>query len=357
MYFRVADWLKAIIFAVVILTIYLFIGDISHTLIIFALSAIIVFLINPIVTFLTKRKISRSAAILITFFLIFGLIDLVILLAGPFIIEQFTNFLQALPALISSLRNIAKAIENFLMDLRLGRIINMQPNDLIDELSRLLLAQGRRLLTLIPSVVGLITDVFLLIIVSLYLIIYLPTIDKSLADRLPDDLKDVYRDFLASMKANFTRYLLGLLAVMFTIGTLAGIGLWIIGLPFPALLGLWAGLTEIIPIVGPILGAIPAIIVALTIKPILALWVIVVFIIVQLTENYFLSPHLLGGAVRLNPILILFAIIAGGEIAGIIGVFLSVPVLVILSSIAKFLSDNFSYEREEQGPDRIVVKK
>ncbi|MDI6717309.1 MAG: AI-2E family transporter, partial [Actinomycetota bacterium] len=266
-------------------------------------------------------------------------------------------FLQALPALISSLRNIAKAIENFLMDLRLGRIINMQPNDLIDELSRLLLAQGRRLLTLIPSVVGLITDVFLLIIVSLYLIIYLPSIDKSLADRLPDDLKDVYRDFLASMKANFTRYLLGLLAVMFTIGTLAGIGLWIIGLPFPALLGLWAGLTEIIPIVGPILGAIPAVIVALTIKPILALWVIVVFIIVQLTENYFLSPHLLGGAVRLNPILILFAIIAGGEIAGIIGVFLSVPVLVILSSIAKFLSDNFSYEREEQGPDRIVVKK
>jgi len=357
MYFRVADWLKAIIFAVVILTIYLFIGDISHTLIIFALSAIIVFLINPIVTFLTKRKISRSAAILITFFLIFSLIGIVILLAGPFIIEQFANFLQVLPALISSLRSIAKAIENFLMDLRLGRIINMQPNDFIDELSRLLLAQGRRLLTLIPSVVGLITDVFLLIIVSLYLIIYLPSIDKSLADRLPDDLKDVYRNFLASMKASFTCYLLGLLAVMFTIGTLAGIGLWIIGLPFPALLGLWAGLTEIIPIVGPILGAIPAVIVALTIKPILALWVIVVFIIVQLTENYFLSPHLLGGAVRLNPILILFAIIAGGEIAGIIGVFLSVPVLVILSSIAKFLSDNFSYEREEHGPDRIVVKK
>jgi len=130
-----------------------------------------------------------------------------------------------------------------------------------------------------------------------------------------------------------------------------------VGLPFPALLGFWAGLTEIIPVLGPVLGAIPSIIVALTIKPILALYVVIVFIVIQQLENNVLAPFILGGTVGLNPLLIMFGIIAGGEIAGIVGIFLAVPVLVVVSNIIRFISHNFNYERVKDGPDRIIIRK
>ncbi|MHB8841034.1 MAG: AI-2E family transporter [Candidatus Aquicultor sp.] len=357
MYYRVADWLKAIVFALVVILVYIFVGHIVHTILLFATAAFIVFVIHPIIGFLERQKVNRGLAIALTYLAFFGLLTALILTVGPVIGDEFRNFLADFPRYVASLRAQAAYVTRVLGQIGLTRLIPINPNSLVSQAAGIATAQIQNVFSLIPSLVSLITDMILVLIVSLYMLIFLPSIDRSVRNELPAELSNLYDRFLVTMKTALSKYLLGQLAFMATIGVAAGIGVWAIGLPFPALLGFWAGLTEIIPVLGPVLGAIPSIIVALTIKPILALYVAVVFIVIQLLENNVLAPFILGGSVGLNPLLIMFAIIAGGEIAGIVGVFLAVPTLAIVANVIKFISNNFSYERVKDGPDRLVIRK
>ncbi len=357
MHYRVADWLKAIVFALVVVLIYLFIGHIVHTILLFAAAGFIVFIIHPIISFLERQKVNRGLAIALTYLAFFGLLAAIILTVGPIIADEFRSFLAGLPRYAASLRAQAAYVTRVLGQIGLTRLIPINPDSLVSQAAGIATAQIRNVFALIPSLISLLTDLFLVLIVSLYMLIFLPSIDRYVRHELPLELSNVYDRFLVAMKTALSKYLLGQLAFMASIGIAAGIGVWAVGLPFPALLGFWAGLTEIIPVLGPVLGAIPSIIVALTIKPILALYVGIVFVVIQLLENNVLGPFILGGSVGLNPLLIMFAIIAGGEIGGIVGVFLAVPVLAIVSNIIRFITDNFYYERVKDGPDRIVIKK
>jgi len=357
MYYRVADWLKAIIFALAVLLLYVFIGNILHTISLFVTAAIIVFVIHPIIGFLEKQKVNRGLAIALTYLAFFGLLTAILLTIGPIIADEFRSFLADLPKYVASLRTQTAYVTRALERVGLTRLLPIDPNSLVSQATSIATSQVQNVFSLIPSLVSLITDMFLVFIVSLYMLIFLPLIDRSMRSALPSELSSVYDRFLVSMKTALSKYLLGQLAFMATIGVASGIGVWIVGLPFPALLGFWAGLTEIIPVLGPVLGAIPSIIVALTIKPILALYVVIVFIVIQQLENNVLAPFILGGTVGLNPLLIMFGIIAGGEIAGIVGIFLAVPVLVVVSNIIRFISHNFNYERVKDGPDRIIIRK
>lgn len=357
MYYRVADWLKAIIFALGLFLLYVFVGNSLHSLLIFVTAAIFVFLIYPIIAFLEKQSVSRGFAIALTYLILFGLITALILITGPIVVDQFRSFFANLPKYIDSLRSEAAYLSRVLGQIRVIRDLNIKPESLIDQATGIATAQIQNVFSLIPSLISLVTDVVLVFIVSLYMLIFLPSIDRYIQHELPPELRNLYDRFLVTMKTALTRYLFGQLAFMTIIGLASGIAVWLIGLPFPALLGFWAGLTEIIPVLGPVLGAIPSIIVALTIKPILAVYVAIAFIVIQQLENNVLAPFILGGSVGLNPLLIIFGIVAGGEIAGIIGIFLAVPAMVVVYNVIRFILDNFYYEHVKDGPDRIVIKK
>ncbi|MCL6472067.1 MAG: AI-2E family transporter [Firmicutes bacterium] len=356
MYFRVADWLKAIVFAVILFLLYLLAGSVLHTILLFAIASFIVFIINPIIHFLLQRKVPRVLAIIMTYVLFFSLFLLFLLIIGPVIVQESKTFAANLPDYISSLRKQAKAVQTFIQRIGFGGILAISPDTLISEAARVIANQLSNIFGLIPSLINFVTDLFLVLFISIYMLIFLPTIDRFIRFTLPHGQTGLYAKFLTTMRTALARYLLGLLASMTSIGFLAGVAVSILGLPFPALFGLWAGLTEIVPVIGPILGAIPAVIVALTIDPVTALWVVLAFIIIQLLENNILAPFILAGTVGINPLLILFAIVAGGELAGIVGIFLAVPTLVVVTNILRFIRDNFKYERVEGGPDRIIIK-
>lgn len=356
MYFRVADWLKAIVFAVILLFLYLLAGSVLHTVLLFAIASFIVFIINPIIYFLLQQKVPRVLAITMTYVLFFGLFSLFLLIIGPVIVQESKAFANNLPDYVSSLKEQARAVQAFIRRIGFGGIIAISPDTLVSEAARVIANQLSNIFGLIPSLISFVTDLFLVLFISVYMLIFLPTVDRFIRCNLPNEQTGLYIKFLTNMKTALARYLLGLLASMTSIGILAGLAVSVLGLPFPALFGLWAGLTEIVPVIGPILGAIPAVIVALTIDPVTALWVVLAFIIIQLLENNILAPFILGTTVGLNPLLILFAIVAGGELAGIVGIFLAVPTLVVVTNILRFIRDNFEYERVEGGPDRIIIK-
>ena len=137
---------------------------------------------------------------------------------------------------------------------------------------------------------------------------------------------------------SLSRYLSGLALVMVVQGTLSALALWLLGVPYAAVLGLWVALTAVVPLVGAWIGAVPGILVALAVSPATAVAVAVVFFAIQQLEGNFLTPKVMGDALRIHPVLILLAVIGGGQLAGPVGVVLAVPALAVLRVLLDFAS-------------------
>jgi predicted PurR-regulated permease PerM len=122
------------------------------------------------------------------------------------------------------------------------------------------------------------------------------------------------------------------------------VGLSLLGVRFPAVLGLIAGVLEIIPFIGPIMGAVPAVIVATIQEPLLGLWTLLLFIGIQQLENIFLVPRISGKAVQLHPAVIMVVLVLGNQAAGFWGLLLAVPVTAIVRDVFKYLYLRFQDE-------------
>jgi predicted PurR-regulated permease PerM len=147
-----------------------------------------------------------------------------------------------------------------------------------------------------------------------------------------DEMVAVYRLVDRVMSA----YLRGQLLLCLFIGVMATIGLLIIGMDYALLLGMFAGLFEIFPYVGPIIGAVPAVLVALLHSPILALWTVVVFLVIQQVENLLLTPRVAGQSVHLHPALIMVVLVVGNQLFGLWGMLLAVPATAVVRDLFKY---------------------
>jgi predicted PurR-regulated permease PerM len=132
-------------------------------------------------------------------------------------------------------------------------------------------------------------------------------------------------------------WLLGQLASMVIVGVLTGVGLWLVGLPSPFVLGLLAGLAEFVPIIGPILAAIPGLVLALSYGTEMVVWVLAVYVIVQQIESYVILPVVQRKAVSLPPALTLFAVVAMGVLFGPLGLLFATPLTVVAFVLVKKL--------------------
>jgi AI-2E family transporter len=137
--------------------------------------------------------------------------------------------------------------------------------------------------------------------------------------------------------------------LMFSIGVLESLGYLVIGLPYPLALGALAGLVEFVPLVGPTLGAIPAIVIALSISPQVALLVMAYSIVIQMTENNILVPRLMGRSVGVSPVVVILAVFAFGSLLGITGAFLAIPLAAILQVLIDHLVVHAGLGAEEPG--------
>jgi predicted PurR-regulated permease PerM len=182
---------------------------------------------------------------------------------------------------------------------------------------------------------------------------------ESALDLIPDKIELDLLNILRITDDIFSAYIRGQLLLCLFIGALATIGLLIVGVDFALLLGLIAGAFEILPFVGPILGAIPALIVAVLQSPITALWTLVVFIIIQQIENILLVPKVAGESVKLHPALIMVVLVVGNEALGLWGMLLAVPLAAVIRDVFKYLYLRFSDEgvSPEEAMARVRTEK
>lgn len=206
----------------------------------------------------------------------------------------------------------------------------------------------------ISYTVTLVLAVVLIPFWTFYLLLDSDGLKDSLQSSIPGSIREDVFKVLTLVDSVFSSYLRGQLFLGLIIGSLSAIVFSIMGVRFAVFLGLLAGIFELIPNIGPLLGAIPAVLVALTQKPVLALWVAVYAVGIQQVENIFISPRVLGRSVKLHPVIVMVVLVIGSELGGLAGLFLAPVLAAALRDLFRYLY--YRSSDEPLAPDAALAK-
>ncbi|HEY3239700.1 MAG TPA: AI-2E family transporter, partial [Acidimicrobiia bacterium] len=175
-------------------------------------------------------------------------------------------------------------------------------------------------------------------IFAFYLLIDLPHLKRTAVGLIPPAARPEVMLVARRINSAVGGFFRGQLLVAFIVGVLSSVGLRVINLDFWLLIGMVAGVFNIIPLVGPYIGGVPALVIALTTRePITAVWVVVIMVAVQQIDNHFISPMVMHRAVKLHPVLVMVALLLGGTLAGFFGLLVAVPAAAVLKILAGHL--------------------
>jgi len=310
---------------------------VGEILLLILIAAILATGLNPLVESLHRRRwtrrgrtLSRIAAIGLVYAGLLVVIGLAANVLFAPIVAEGRQFLERAPTLFQDLRALLATWQQ--------RYAWMP--DLTAILDRLPQEAGR-LTEYVDEATGVAFKVFgglvaaiSVLVLGVYMQIEGPTIKRGFLDLFPAEHHERVASVLGRIGERFGGWLRGQLLLGLIIGVVAGLGTWILGLPYPFLLGLAAGITELVPLVGPVLGAVPAVLVALFGPAWRLIAVVIFFTVIQQLEGNLLVPRVMARAVGLSPLLTIIAIMVGAKLMGILGALLAVPVAAALQVIA-----------------------
>lgn len=298
------------------------------------LTLLLSIILDAPVRYLVRRGLPRTWATLSVIVALLGLIWLFGVLLAPSVREQARQFGAALPALLEEAVALLERLQNFV-----GLGIELDAQGLL-EAAREFLMQGGLLEAAAGVGATLATVISLGVVVAIatvYLVARPQPWVEGFVSLFPAHRRQRVREVLQRLHRTVQRWLVGQMVAMTFIGVSSAIALHFIGVPFALLLGLFAGLISFVPFLGAIVSAIPPILIALTLEPILAVWVVLVYTAIQQVESNLIQPIVMSQAVRLHPALVVFTIVIMGTLFGLIGVLLAVPVVAVVQVLVNEL--------------------
>lgn len=286
--------------------------------------------LEPIVGWMRERlPIGRAGTIIVVYVLFFLSVIVLAFLVVPASINQAERIIADLPPLFDDAREWAADVRPAALATSLTALIdsvakafeaNGEPNpDDVVEVGTAVAEAGVALMTLLTLVFFWLVEHARL---QRYVLAFLP------ADRRPG-AREAWND----IETRLGLWVRGQLILMATIGAATGIAYTLLGLPGALLLAVIAALTEAIPIIGPLLGAIPAVLVAATVSPELALLVAGIYVVIQTVEGNVLVPIVMRNTIGISPLLVIVSLLIGGSVGGLVGAFLAVPIAASLEII------------------------
>lgn len=298
------------------------------------LSAILYYLLNPVVNFMEKKNVKRIYSIFGLYLIIIGILTILISSVFPFLRDQITSFITSLPPFISDIEKMVNDFVggNFINQFQLVEYIDLQ--GFATQLSDRSLDLMNSAFSNIGSVIGAVTEVVLAIITLPFILFYLLKDGKKLPGYflkfLPVSMRKPTFVILKEMNHQISSFIRGQIIVAFCIGVLMYIGFTIIRLEYAPVLALIAAFTNVVPYLGPAIAITPALIIAVVTSPFMVIKLIIVWTIVQLIEGKFISPQIMGRNLRVHPITIIFIILTSGNLFGVAGFLLAVPGYALL---------------------------
>lgn len=309
---------KTVIFTVLFLLGLWFLYFVRDIILQLFVAMLLMTILEPIVNLLTKIRIPRSISVLFSYVLVIGVLGGMIALVAPTLAQQTTNFVNALPAYIS----------NIGMGSSVGRDLT---NGLLTQLGGV----PGQIVNFTFSVFSNFFSVITVLIFAFYFLLARNRLQDQLGFLVGEEKKQRIGNLIDTLEKTLGKWARGQLILMLAIGVATYIGLLIIGIPFALPLAILAGIFEIIPFLGPIVSAIPAVIIGFGISPLLGFMVIVMAFLIQQLENYVLVPKIMEKSTGVSPLVVLIAIAIGAKLAGIPGIIISVPFVITLKVLAE----------------------
>jgi predicted PurR-regulated permease PerM len=306
---------------------------IQFVIIILLMAVILAQAVAPFVKVLQGSRFSRTAAVIMAYLIIALFLVVIAALLMPSLVHQVQVLVDNLPILFERLQVFLSVF------FPLSQTeIPQQFEDAISQITANLTSLLPSLLLFPLQVSSIIVAALLVLVLSLYWLLASQQIRKYIIFYVvaPED-QDEVEEILAEMERRVGGWVRGQVILSLSIGIMTFIALSLLGMPYSLLLSIWAAITELIPIAGPIIGAVPAVIVAFLISPFQALLVIIAYIIIQQLENHLLVPNVMSREVGLHPLVVILALLIGGELLGLIGAILAVPIAAALQVLVTHL--------------------
>ena len=317
----------------------------------FVAAALLAYIGDPLADRLQKLRLPRTLAVVAVFVLTFLMIALLVLLVGPLIRNQVGALLNALPGIVMQFEQVWLPNIAEVLDMDIGEDVGI--GAFVARYGDMAGSWGTKVLvglTQSGSVVfAAILSLFLVPILTFYLLRDWDSILAHLAALLPSGQRDTIIDLARDVDGMLGAFLRGQLLVMLALSVIYSVGLGLIGLEFAIAIGVVSGLVSFVPYLGLIFGiALASITVALEPEPLLKLvGVVATFSIAQVIEGSLLTPKLVGDRIGLHPVLVIFAVAAGGQLFGFFGILLALPAAAVLSVLVRFAYGRFLQEHPE----------
>ncbi|MCY9806702.1 AI-2E family transporter [Lentilactobacillus senioris] len=324
------------------------------------LAGFLFYMLNPIVNLIMKIKlgpkkhISRTWAVSLVFILLVGVIVFAAVAFLPKLSEQVTTLLNHVPDAATSTQNTVQHWLNQLNDQQFVKELDL--TSITDKIEKNITSYANSILKGVTSGVGSIvstaTNVVIVAITTPVVLFYMLKDGYKLAPNikrfLPAKGRDQIMELLEKMSDTLSKYIGGQMIECLFVGTFTAIGYFIIGLDYALLLGVIAGICNIIPYLGPYIGIFPALAISLSSGSWMSVvYNIIVVLIVQQIDGNFVYPNVIGKSLQIHPLTIIIILLAAGNIAGIAGMILAIPLYAVVKVVVSYLYNIFHLNPKE----------
>jgi predicted PurR-regulated permease PerM len=370
---EIPRWIQLVGLPLVALLLWVIAGAVRHVIFLFLVALLIALLLNPIVRAVGRARIPRGFAVALVYLVFAFALVAAIGAVGTVVVDETKTAAKRVDSYFTDVNGRSGQVEadedvdrfqEWLDTHRLGGIdVQKRGHDFVKRIREH--DVGKYTSKVVDFVEGaaisigkLLFSAIIILVVSIYMLLDFPRLERTFNRRFPPQAGS--GSLLNRMEQSLTSYVRGQVIVSLIIGTSAGVGIWLLGvlgwLPggekWALLFGAWAAVTELIPYLGPWLGAIPPFIYALVVHPVSALWVALLFLFIHQIEGHVVIPNVMGSALRLHPLLVIFGLLAGGEIYGLPGALVALPMLAVGRAIWEFFGERIELEpwKEDDAP-------
>ena len=374
---QIPRWIQLVGLPILALIALLIVGKVFHAVFLFLVAGLIALLLDPLVRALERLKIPRGFSIAIVYLSFAAALAVIVIAVGVIVVDQSQSAANRIDDYLTTdsgqppqtgFERDVDRLQHWLDTHHLQRIdIRKQGQDAAQSIKgkdvekyttqAIDFLRGAAI-----SIFQLIFSLVLVLVVSIYMLLDMRRLRGGLDRRFPP--RPGQQGLILSMESAVAGYVRGQVLLSLIIGASAGVGMWVLGTvglvpgadKYAVVFGAWVAFMELIPYLGPWLGAIPPIIYALVVHPISALWVALLFLGIHQIEGHVVVPNVMGSALRLHPLLVIFGLLAGAELYGLPGIFVALPLLAVLRALWEFFSDRIQMEPWQGGPVPVEVE-
>lgn len=306
---------------------------------------LIAWLCDPIVKFLQSKKLPRFAGCIIVYLFLIGIIFMFLYLFLPTFVRQIGDFAGTIPDILADLKVFGnRFFDTFATDGIDVKAIQTQVYTTIENFALGLTTNlPNTIINITKSIISSSVNFVLGLMIGFYMLFDFDKINSTVLSHMPLKWKDNYAELTTRINTSLRNYVQGVFLVMFLVFITQSIGLTLAGLEAPLLFAVFCAVTDIIPYFGPYIGAIPAVLVGFTISPSVGIFCIISIVIVQLLENNFYQPLIMGHTMQLHPVIIIISLLIFQHFFGIIGMVVATPVVACLKVIFMFIDEKIHF--------------